>query len=90
MTVGEWEHLVRDVLPRVEAEQQLKASMAASVPHMTQDGREQLIHSWQQTAATIVRTVVASIAQVQRLRRFFQQAGINPETGQSDPKFRPE
>lgn len=83
MTIVAWEHLVRDVLPRLEAEQQIRAATAAAVPHMEAEGRKETLNSWHQAAITTVRDVTkAAGSQLQRFRSFLHSVGINPETGQ--------
>jgi hypothetical protein len=82
MTAAAWEHLVRDVLPRIEAEQQLSLATAVSVPHMSDDVRRDTLAHWQNAAITLVRQVVRSTTtQATRLRSFLRRGGIDPDTG---------
>jgi hypothetical protein len=83
MTTAEWQHLVRDVLPRIKASRMLDAAESASVPHMTKDARETLVNQWTSAALTHVRQVTQAMGdQLSSLRRFFRSHGIDPETGE--------
>lgn len=82
MTTMEWEHLVRDVLPRVRAERQLDAAESAGVPHMPKEARENLVNHWTSTAFTQVRVAAQGVVdQLGAFRRFLRSHGIDPETG---------
>lgn len=87
MTTGEWEHLVRNVLPRVKAARQLELAESASVPHMGQDARETMISRWVTTVATSVRSMGDGLGdQMAAFRGWLASHGINPDSGRDMPE----